>query len=36
LRDTGRKEEAKEAWSRVLELNPNFAQAQKNIESLEK
>ncbi|HXZ35424.1 MAG TPA: tetratricopeptide repeat protein [Thermodesulfobacteriota bacterium] len=35
-RDTGRKEEAKEAWTRVLELYPNFAQAEKNIESLQK
>jgi len=35
-RDTGRKEEAKEAWTRVLELYPNFAQAEKNIESLPK
>jgi tetratricopeptide (TPR) repeat protein len=35
-RDTGRKEEAKEAWTRVVELYPNFAQAEKNIETLSK
>jgi tetratricopeptide (TPR) repeat protein len=35
-RDAGRKEEAKEAWTQVLELYPNFAQAEKNIASLEK
>ena len=35
-RDTGRKEEAREAWTRVVELCPNFAQAEKNIETLSK
>jgi tetratricopeptide (TPR) repeat protein len=35
-RDTGRKEEAKEAWTQVVELYPNFAQAEKNIEILSK
>jgi tetratricopeptide (TPR) repeat protein len=35
-RDTGRKEEAKEAWTQVVKLCPNFAQAEKNIETLSK
>lgn len=35
-RDTGRQEEAKEAWTRVLDLYPNLAQAEKNIQSLQK
>jgi tetratricopeptide (TPR) repeat protein len=35
-RDTGRKEEAREAWTQVVELCPNFAQAEKNIENLSK
>jgi tetratricopeptide (TPR) repeat protein len=35
-RDTGRKEEAKEAWTQVLDLYPNLAQAEKNIQSLPK
>ena len=35
-RDAGRKEKAREAWSRVLELFPNFVEAQKNIEAIDK
>ncbi len=35
-RDAGRREEARKAWTRVLDLFPNFVEAQKNIEALDK
>jgi len=33
-RDTGRPEEAKQAWRKVLELMPNFPEVQRNLQSL--
>jgi len=35
-RDTGRNEKAKEAWTRVLEILPNFPEVERNIKSIEK
>ncbi|MBI5967764.1 MAG: hypothetical protein HY882_07900 [Deltaproteobacteria bacterium] len=35
-RDTGSNEKAKEAWTRALEILPNFPEVERNIKSIEK